>query len=76
MGPWANPRMWCDPGTDIGLPGPRWIPWWLGWEEGGRGKPTSVNPIGFVLVSFTGKFTSILTSITSKFADNHRIDCM
>ena len=29
-----------------------------------------------VLVSFTSKFTSILTNITSKFADNHRIDCM
>jgi hypothetical protein len=32
--------------------------------------------LGFVLVSFTSEFTSILTNITSRFADNHRIDCM
>ena len=31
---------------------------------------------GSVLVGFTSKFTSILTSITSTFADNHGIDCM
>ena len=43
----------------------------LSWENSILDIPIATNP-----VSFTSKFTSILTNMTSKFADNHRIDCM
>ncbi len=40
----------------------------------GVGPPMA--PLTLILVGFTSRFTSILTNITSKFADNHGIDCM
>jgi hypothetical protein len=76
MGPWANTQQ-------VGYVRCSLLPMAQRGGRVGRGKPTSVNPLGpggpdgppllgFVLVSFTSEFTSILTNITSRFADNHR----
>ena len=65
-----------------GLP---WLPEAPGRKVAGANRPVSIPwaqgppwppSFGFVLVSFTSRFTSILTDITSKFADDRRIDRM
>ena len=69
MGLGANPQQGISRQC---IPHGPWLPPALG-KYSRESKPVA-NLL--VLVSFTSKFTSVLTNITSKFADNRRIDRM